>query len=127
MPDFERTATIDAPPDLLFDYLADITHLPEYIPAMASVHPTGGEAVEVETQIAGQHHHDHGWFHVDESEHRIEWGSKDNTDYRGWISVDALGRTGSQLTIHLSRDEPADTDQQLTATINSIKRRMESG
>ena len=121
MPEYQRSATIDAAPEELFEYLADIHHLPEYFPAMISAEPVGGDTVE--TQVQGHREHDRGWFHIDESHHRIEWGSADNPDYRGWITIDP-DAMGSTLTIHLNHQATTDADSEIDATIDTIKRRM---
>src|SRR4051794_23244524 len=47
MPEHERSMTVTAHPDRVFDYVADIHHLPEYLDQMKAVHRTGAERVDV--------------------------------------------------------------------------------
>ena len=48
MPEYEQTGTIMAEPDVLFDYLAEVEHLPEYLPVITEAEPAGPELAVVD-------------------------------------------------------------------------------
>jgi uncharacterized protein YndB with AHSA1/START domain len=128
MADYERTATIDADPEALFDYLADVHHLPDYLPRMTEVEPAGVDAVMVEGDFdeSGHAHQERAWFHVDELERRIEWGA-DEGPYHGWLQVDPGDIHGSVVTIHLHQEHEADTDADLVDALDNIRHLVEVG
>ena len=47
MSDYERSTTVEAEADALFDYLSDVGNLPRYFSRMTEAEPAGGEAVHV--------------------------------------------------------------------------------
>lgn len=73
MTDFEHATDVQAGADALFDYLADVSNLPEYFDRMTSAAPAEGEAVhttalidpdgEGERKVEGE-----AWFRVDDGE-----------------------------------------------------------
>lgn len=122
MPDYEQTASIDAEPDDLFDYLADAKHMEQYVPIIteADVH---GEEVVVETDIHGDVHRAEGWLHVDALERRMEWGAQDGP-YHGWLQVDPGDLHGSLVTIHVYQDHESDAEDDLIETMENIRRNV---
>jgi ribosome-associated toxin RatA of RatAB toxin-antitoxin module len=122
MPEYEQSGTVTAPPDQLFAYLSDVHHLPEYFPHMTSAEPSGGETVDVEAEVAGDHKQAEAWFHVDADERRIEWGSQAGP-YHGWMQVDGVDG-GSLVTIHLHQEhENASSEADLAQAIETIQAR----
>ncbi|GAA1827886.1 SRPBCC family protein [Luedemannella flava] len=121
MPEYEQSGTVTAPPDQLFAYLADVHHLPEYFPHMTAAEPAGGEDVHVEAEVEGDHQEAVAWFHVDEEERRIEWGSKSGP-YHGWMQVDGVDG-GSLVTIHLHQEHETDSEADLAQAIETIQAR----
>ena len=93
MPDYEQTASVDAEPDDLFDYVADVNNMPEYLPILNEADATG-EQVVVEADIHGATLRAQGWLHVDALERRMEWGAQDGP-YHGWLQVDPGDLSGS--------------------------------
>ena len=51
MEDYERSTTVDAPPDELFEYLSKVENLPTYFDRMTSARNLPGDEVEVEAKI----------------------------------------------------------------------------
>ncbi len=127
MPDYEQTATVAAEPDELFDYLADVHHLPEYFPRMTDAEPALGDEVVVEEEDdSGDLHRAEGWLHVDGLERRMEWGAKAGP-YHGWLQIDPDDVGGSLVTIHLYQDHEADTDADLAEALDNIRRLVSTG
>ena len=132
MPDYEQTTTVDAEPDELFDYLADVRHLPEYFPVMLDAKLAGEDEVEVQLEAdpAGVRRA-RGWLHVDGPERRMEWGATDGP-YHGWLQVDPGDVAGSLLTIHLflgpeQRLRGGEDDAGLAAALDNIRRLVAAG
>lgn len=59
MAEYEHAMTIDASPDAVFDFVADIRNLPKYLPTTKSAQPQGEERVRVQGEAAG-HQYDFG-------------------------------------------------------------------
>lgn len=51
MSDYERTETVDATADALFDYLSDVGNLPDYFERMTSAERGDGEEVHTTAEI----------------------------------------------------------------------------
>lgn len=133
MTEYEQTASVDAEPDELFDYLADVHHLPEYFPMVVEAELAGEEEVDVrvEDPAAGDTHPAHGWLHVDGLERRMEWGATDGP-YHGWLQVDPGDVGGSLITVHVSLnqelyDHAADAEEELTEAMENIRRLAGAG
>ncbi len=121
MPEYQQTGTIMAEPDTLFEYLADMGHLPEYLPVITEAHQSGPESADVTTDINGLEQHAQGWLRVDGLDRRLEWGTTE-TGYQGWLQVepDETG-DGSVVTIHVTQTHPSDADDDLIEAIDNIR------
>jgi uncharacterized membrane protein len=123
----ERSASVAAPADRLFDYLSDIQNLPRYFDSMTSAEPAGGDAVRTTANLNGQTVEGEAWFRVDDAARRIEWGSEGPNNYSGWLRVDDGEGGGSTVEVHVSTERVAngDVDDGLTQTLDNIKRVVE--
>src|SRR3954470_10213939 len=81
------TGTVDAPPDVVFVFLADIRNLPSYLPLMTAAREVGEGKVEMDTVVNGAEHTVQAWLRVDDDRGRIEWGSDREPGYHGWLQV----------------------------------------
>ncbi len=132
MTDFEHATDVQAGADVLFDYLADVSNLPEYFDRMTSAAPAEGEAVrttaliepdgEGERKLEGE-----AWFRVDDGERTVSWGSEGPNDYHGELEVSAAGDTSSvTMRLHTERAEAgSDVDESLRATLANVKHLVE--
>src|ERR687884_342587 len=110
MADYERTTTVDAPADDLFEYLSKVENLPNYMERMTSAHNLPGDEVEVEAKVepgdvgasgdpggeqtvAGE-----AWFTIDADHKKLSWGSEGPHDYHGELEVTPDGGA-SQVTV----------------------------
>lgn len=100
MAEYERSRLIQASPDDVFAFVADVANLPTYVPTVTAVDPQDGDRVRIHGAIHGRDFADDGWFHVEDGRRRVEWGT-DEHDYGGWLSV-AGDNGGTQVVAHLS-------------------------
>lgn len=128
MADHERSTTVDATPDRLFDYLSDVGNLPHYFAAMESAEPSGGDQVHTVADVNGQRVEGDAWLTAEDGSRSMRWGSPGPNDYSGELSVAAEG-DGSRVTVRLhTQHGDADTvNQGLEETLATIKRNVEQG
>ena len=135
MADYERTATIDAPAEDLFEYLSKVENLPNYMDRMTSAHNLPGDEVEVEAKVepgdVGGDSTDSGeqtvggeaWFKIDADNLSLSWGSEGPHDYHGELEVTPDG-AASRVTVrlHTTHDAPGIEDgiEQTLANIQRI-------
>ena len=129
MGDFRATTTVSAAEGALFDYLSQVGNLPDYFARMTSATPGDGDEVHTTAQMPdGQQVEGDAWFRVDESAHRIEWGSTGPNDYHGSLEVTATGdRSEVAVRMHTTRvpDGDGEVQQGLGDTLATIKRLVE--
>ncbi|MGI3780231.1 MAG: SRPBCC family protein [Janthinobacterium lividum] len=149
MAEYEQTQQVHAPAEEVFAWLADIAHLPDYLPPVQAATLEGpsegdnpGQKLRTTLQRPGDEQHSfdaEGYVSVDESARRMEWGAESGRDYSGYLTV-ADSNGGSEVTVHLSlgeRSAEADLPTQqegqnpvqegISATLESIRRQIEEG
>ena len=94
---------------MVFDYVADVAHLPDDIPEMVTARPQG-ENVHVEAEVEGRHEEGDATFRADPDRRRIEWGTPEAGRYHGWLQVAASG-ADSTVTIYLTTQRNEDAEQ----------------
>lgn len=102
--DYEETLAIDAEPENVFAFVADVRNLPKYLPTTKSAKSTGEDRVEVNGSAAGHDYSAEGFLRADESAMRMEWGA-DEDYYSGWLQVRPAD-DGSEVTVHISMRGP---------------------
>jgi hypothetical protein len=135
MGDYERSATVDAPVDDLFEFLSKVENLPRYMDRMTEAHSVTGDEVSVEARIEpgddGTDGTDDGertvrgqaWFRIDADARRLEWGAEGPHDYRGTLEVSATDAGGSTVTVTLHTMHDAEgIDDGLDGTLANIQR-----
>ena len=134
MADYERTTTIDAPADDLFEYLSKVENLPSYMDRMVSAHNLPGDEVEVEARVepgdvgsspdsgAGQTVGGEAWFRIDADTMTLSWGSEGPHDYHGELEVTPEG-AASRVTVRLHTMHDAEgIDDGIEQTLANIQR-----
>jgi hypothetical protein len=142
----EASTTVDVAPNLLFDYLSDIQHLPEYLPRLTDVHPTapmppdaqGLEArlpmqpVHYEVEVtadepSGQSVRSEAWIDVVEENRSLRWGVPGESGYHGELDVDFVADGTSLLTVRLDTVHGSDPaiDDELHRALDGIKTSVE--
>jgi hypothetical protein len=139
MADYERSTTVDAPRDELFEFLSTVDNLPRYMDRMTSARSLPGDAVEVEATVEpGDVGSDSGpgdgsdtgartvagdaWFTIDADTKTLHWGSEGPHDYHGELQVTGDEAT-STVTVRLHTLHEADgIDQGIEQTLANIQR-----
>jgi len=130
MADFSGTTSVATSPDSLFDYLSDISHLPDYFSRMTSAAPGDGEEVRTTARMPdGTEVEGDAWFRVDASARTLEWGSEGPSEYAGRLAVRPSG-DGSEVEVQLRTTRVQDGDAQvqdgIAETLARIQERGEA-
>ena len=128
MGDYQRSQSVDAPAQQLFDYLADVRNLPHYFQSMVSAEPAEGEAVHVVADVQGSERAGEAWFRVDQEGLRLEWGSEGDGGYNG--SLDVTGddsRSTVELSLHTEEVDSDRIEQGISKTLENVKSLVEEG
>ena len=134
MADYERTTTVDAPADDLFEYLSKVENLPNYMDRMFSAHNLPGDEVEVEARVepgdvggppdsgGGETVGGEAWFTIDADNKTLSWGSEGPHDYHGELEVTPDG-AASRVTVRLHTMRDAEgIDDGIEQTLANIQR-----
>jgi hypothetical protein len=111
MRDFEGSTTIATSADRLFNYLADVRHLPDYFPKALSAKAGDGDDLTIVLDFDGEATEMHAWFRADETRRMLQWGVPD-VGYQGWAAITA-NPDGCELVISVQKpydDETGDAD-----------------
>jgi hypothetical protein len=135
MYDFEGSTTIATSPDRLFNYVADVRHLPEYFPKALSAKAGDGEDLTVVIDADGDSLEISAWYRVDHARRVVQWGVPDY-GFQGWLAVNPVP-AGCELTVNVQKptsdgsghrfsdDDAYDsTEAEIRDTIGSIRRIM---
>lgn len=134
MNEYVDSVDIDVAPRRLFDYLADVSNLPRYMPRLKQAEPVGDGAVEVLAtprladgslvEVRGT-----AWTRVDAPGRTFSWGSVGGRNgYHGSFDIDARGE-GSTLIVRITsgRADAESVRSGLRDVLASIKTLTESG
>lgn len=135
--EYEHSRRIEALPDAVYAYVADISRLPTYMPAIQHAQMIGSDRVRIETSSQGATHQADGTITSDPERRRIEWSS-DPGDYHGSLVVsDEVdhSRVIVRLTFTSSSNYPQEIestaaqpdpiDRALEAALDSMKNILE--
>ena len=131
MADYERTTTVDAPADDLFEYLSKVENLPNYMDRMTSAKNLPGDEVEVEARVepgdvgGGDEERTVGgeaWFRIDADHMKLTWGAEGPHDYHGELEVTPEG-AASRVTVRLhTMHEAEGIEDGIEQTLANIQR-----
>lgn len=99
--DFEQSIDIAASAEQIFDFLADVRNVPQYLPTVRAAQPQQGERIRTQGQVGDHTYDSDGHFRIDRQARRLEWGSDGENDYGGWMEVQEQGQSQSQVTVHI--------------------------
>ncbi len=88
MGEYERSITINATRKQIKDFVSDFSNLPKYVPTTHSAQSEQGERVRVQGETpTGQKYDADGYFRVNDSKSRLEWGLTERITMQvGWNS-----------------------------------------
>ncbi|MEU6007154.1 SRPBCC family protein [Streptomyces sp. NPDC001276] len=125
MAEYERSRTMPAQPEQVFDQAADVGRFEAWLPGELHVHVEEPPAVTV--------HEDHedrdtaAQLRAERDQMRIEWGTREQGGYAGWLQVAGIGSGASEVTVHLSffddRHDPG--ERAACDALDSSLRRLE--
>ncbi len=98
--DFESSLSMSASPEQVFDFIADISNLPKYLPTTKAAQSQGEGRVRVQGEANGHSYDGDGYLRPDKGALRMEWGA-DEGYYNGWMQVEPNG-DGSKITVHIA-------------------------
>ncbi|MFE0043621.1 SRPBCC family protein [Streptomyces albireticuli] len=123
MSEYERSRTMPALSEHVFDQAGDVNWLGSWLPQELHVRAERLPAVTVHEDRTGQD--EPALFRTRAGEMRLEWGTREGGAYTGWLQVAGTGAGASEVTVHLSfADERHDPGEEvvLTALERSLER-----
>ncbi|MFF5160141.1 SRPBCC family protein [Streptomyces sp. NPDC000348] len=100
MTEYERSHTMPAAPERVFDRAADIDRMEDWLPGVLHVHAEELPAVTVHEDRSDEDIP--ALFRARRDQMRLEWGTREQGGYTGWLQVAGIGSGASEVTVHLS-------------------------
>lgn len=129
MPEYQRSLTIDATPDELFDFLSRVENLPKYFARLTEAHSATGDEVHVTAKLPPEATEGDGsetvesyaTFSIDADHRSLSWGTENEHHYHGELSVSPAG-DGAAVTVTLHTEHDSDgINDGIDETLNNIK------
>ncbi|GAA2474122.1 SRPBCC family protein [Streptomyces thermolineatus] len=102
MTEYERSRTLPALPELVFDQVADPGLADRWLPHELHLRPESPPAVTVHEDDDRGGHDVAALFRAEPDQMRVEWGTRADGHYAGWLQVAGIGSGASEVTVHLS-------------------------
>ncbi|GGL55585.1 SRPBCC family protein [Planomonospora parontospora] len=100
MSEYQRSRTMTAPPEAVFDRASDLDRLDSWLPRDLHVRAEDPPAVTVHEDGSGRD--ERALFRAQRDQLRLEWGTRDDSRYAGWLQVAGISDQASEVTVHLS-------------------------
>ncbi|MDN3244347.1 hypothetical protein J2S54_006418 [Streptomyces sp. DSM 42143] len=100
MTEYERSRTMPAQPEHVFDQAANVGQLDTWLPRDLHVEPEEPPAVTVHEDRTDQD--TSALLSARPEQMRLEWGTREQGSYAGWLQVAGLDSGASEVTVHLS-------------------------
>ncbi|CAL9340701.1 hypothetical protein SUDANB58_00261 [Streptomyces sp. enrichment culture] len=100
MTEYERSRTMPAQPEHVFDQAADVGRMDTWLPDALHVRVEDSPAVTVHEDRTDQD--TSALLRARPEQMRIEWGTREQGSYTGWLQVAGVGGGTSEVTVHLS-------------------------
>ncbi|MBG0815663.1 SRPBCC family protein [Planomonospora sp. ID82291] len=100
MSEYERSRTMTASPQAVFDKAGDLDLLDSWLPQDLHVRAEEPPAVTVHEDGSGRD--ERALFRARRDQLRVEWGTRDDSRYAGWLQVAGISDRSSEVTVHLS-------------------------
>ncbi|MGW2491974.1 SRPBCC family protein [Streptomyces sp. NPDC001606] len=123
MTEYERSRTMPAQPEHVFDQAANTDQLGAWLPDALHVDVEEPPAVTVHEDRSGTDQP--ALLRARPEQMRLEWGTREQGAYAGWLQVAGIGSGASEVTVHLSffddRHDPGE-DAVADALEDSLRR-----
>ncbi|MEU2369418.1 SRPBCC family protein [Streptomyces pseudogriseolus] len=125
MTEYERSHTMPAPPEQVFDQAADVGRMGDWLPADLHVRAERPPAVTVHEDRTDED--TSALLRAERDQMRIEWGTREQGGYAGWLQVAGIDGGTSEVTVHLSFFEGGHDpgEEQVTGALDDSLRRLE--
>ncbi|MEU1692950.1 SRPBCC family protein [Streptomyces hirsutus] len=100
MTEYERSRTMPAQPEHVFDQAAQVDQLETWLPE--ALHVDAGELPAVTVHEDRTDEDTPALFRARPDQMRLEWGTRDQGSYTGWLQVAGIDSGASEVTVHLS-------------------------
>ncbi|MFH8795875.1 SRPBCC family protein [Streptomyces sp. NPDC017941] len=100
MTEYERSRTMPAQPEHVFDQAANVDQLETWLPEALHVRPGDLPAVTVHEDRTDEDLS--AVLRARPEQMRLEWGTRDQGNYTGWLQVAGTDGGVSEVTVHLS-------------------------
>lgn len=129
MGEYERSITINATRKQIEDFVSDFRNLPKYVPTTHSAQAQPGDRVRVQGETpTGLKYDADGYFRVNESKNRLEWGSDGENQYSGWLEFKGSNTTApAEVTVHLSATPPPRQNKKCRRCLAVLMRPLTKG
>lgn len=125
MTEYERSRTMPAQPEHVFDQAANVGRLDSWLPQALHVEPEQLPAVTVHEDRTDEDIN--ALLRARPEQMRLEWGTREQGGYAGWLQVAGLDGGASEVTVHLSFfDDSHDPGERAAVdALDSSLRRLE--
>lgn len=125
MTEYERSRTMPAQPEHVFDQAAQVDQLDAWLPGALHVHAEDPPAVTVHADRTDED--TSALLRARREQMRLEWGTREQGGYAGWLQVAGLDSGASEVTVHLSffDDDHDPGEQAVGEALESSLRRLE--
>ena len=134
MPEYQRSLTIEASPDELFDFLSRVENLPKYFARLTEAHSATGDEVHVTAKLppeatdgdSAETVEADATFSIDADHRSLSWGTENEHHYRGELQVSPAGEGASiTVTLHTEHDS-AQINDGIDETLSNIQQLVTS-
>ncbi|MET8893810.1 SRPBCC family protein [Streptomyces albogriseolus] len=125
MTEYERSRTMPAPPEHVFDQAANVGQMGDWLPGELHVRAERLPAVTVHEDRTDEDVS--ALLRAERDQMRIEWGTREQGSYAGWLQVAGIDSGASEVTVHLSffvgSHDPG--EEQVNGALDDSLRRLE--
>lgn len=100
MTEYERSRTMPAQPEQVFDQAANVDQMDAWLPDALHVDGVDLPAVTVHEDRTDED--TSALFRAQRDQMRLEWGTRGRESYTGWLQVAGIDSGASEVTVHLS-------------------------
>ncbi|MDT3725891.1 SRPBCC family protein [Streptomyces sp. DSM 41972] len=125
MTEYERSPTMPGPPEEVFEQAANIGQMGDRLPGELHVRAEDLPAVTVHEDRTDVDTSD--LLRARRDQTRIEWGTREQGGYAGWLQVAGIDSGASEVTVHPSSFDAGHDpgEEQVTGALDDSLRRLE--